>query len=78
MRHHDSLVSHQLLLGKKLIVVANFKQILAMCLDGASYTQIAHTLGWGLTPDVSIFRGSGPLEFWLKAYPYTTMGGSVH
>ena len=42
---------------KKLIVVANFKQILAMCLGGASYTQITHTLGWGLTPDVSTFRG---------------------
>lgn len=40
--------------------MANFKQILAMCLGGASYTQIAHTLGWGLTPDVSVFRGLGP------------------
>lgn len=44
---------------KEAIVVANFKQILAMFLDGASYTRIAHTFGWGLTPDVSIFRGSG-------------------
>ena len=25
--------------------MANFKQILAMCLDGASYGQITHTLG---------------------------------
>ena len=45
---------------KEAIVMANFKQILAMCRDGASYTQIAHTLGWGLTLGVSIFRGSGP------------------
>jgi putative uncharacterized protein (fragment) len=30
---------------KEFVVVANFKQILAMCLDGASYGQITHTLG---------------------------------
>lgn len=40
--------------------MANFKQILTICLDDASYTQIAHTLGWGLTLDVAIFRGVRP------------------
>ncbi len=30
---------------KELVLVANFKQIIAMCLDGASYAQITHALG---------------------------------
>lgn len=31
---------------KELVLVANFKQIIAMCLDGASYAQITHALGY--------------------------------
>ena len=30
---------------KEPVLVANFKQIIAMCLDGASYAQITHALG---------------------------------
>ena len=30
---------------KERVLVANFKQIIAMCLDGASYAQITHALG---------------------------------
>ncbi len=30
---------------KELVLVANFKQIIAMSLDGASYEQITHALG---------------------------------
>ena len=30
---------------KEPVFVANFKQIVAMCLDGASYAQITHALG---------------------------------
>ena len=39
--------------------MANFKQIIAMCLDGASYAQITHVTGSGFWYRLGVYRVLG-------------------